>query len=256
MIRDEKNGVPHYLFPVLDSPGAVHAVFTRRGGVSSGPYESLNLGMKVGDDPELVVENRTRICDVLAAPRLAVVAQVHGDRVLVLEKHGENAPRLWLTGEKADAMVTNAPGLFLAIKTADCQAVLLHDPVKKVVAAVHSGWRGSIANVAGKTVAAMMERFGSEPADIAAGIGPSLCPACSEFVNYRSEIPEPLWVYRDRTNRFDFWSMTRDQLLAAGLSGRRIGTAGLCTRCGPPEFFSYRRDKVTGRCASAIGLAS
>lgn len=254
MIREEKDGLAFYRFPALENPGAVHGVFTRNGGVSEGPYESLNCGNKVGDLPERVAENRLRACEALRARRLAVINQVHGDRVAVLEKEDPGGERVWLTGRKADALVTRIPGLFLAIKIADCQAILFHDPVKLVVAAAHSGWKGSIADIAGKTVSAMRRAFGSEPADIRAGVGPSLCPDCAEFVNFSTEIPESLWNYRVGGDHFDFWAMSRDQLLAAGLREKNITIAGLCTRCGKPEFFSFRRDRVTGRCMAAIGL--
>ncbi|MBI5846128.1 MAG: peptidoglycan editing factor PgeF [Deltaproteobacteria bacterium] len=254
MIREEKDKLAFYRFPALDDPGAVHGVFTRKGGVSEGPYESLNCGTKVGDEPDRVKENRLKVCEALDARRLAVINQVHGDRVVVLEEEDLVGERVWLTGEKADAIVTRIPGLFLAIKIADCQSILFHDPVKKVVAAAHSGWKGSIGDIAGKTVSAMRKSFGSEPADIRAGVGPSLCPDCAEFVNYRAEIPESFWGYRVDKNHFDFWAMSRDQLRAAGLIEKNITVAGLCTRCGEPEFFSFRRDKVTGRCVAAIGL--
>lgn len=254
MIREEKDSLAFYRFKVLDDPGAVHGVFTRKGGVSSGPYESLNCGAKVGDAPEKVAKNRLKVCETLDARRLAVINQVHGDRVVVLDKETAESDRVWLTSEKADAIVTRIPGLFLAIKIADCQSIIFHDPVKKVVAAAHSGWKGSIADIAGKTVSAMRKAFGCDPANIRAGVGPSLCPSCAEFINYQTEIPPFLWTYMVGKNHFDFWAMSRDQLQSAGLCEKNITVAGLCTRCGKPEFFSFRRDKITGRCIAAIGL--
>jgi YfiH family protein len=142
----------------------------------------------------------------------------------------------------------------LTILVADCQPVMLFDPVRSVIANIHSGWRGSIINIIGRTVAEMQKRFGCLPADIHAGIGPSLGPCCAEFVNYREEIPESLWSYRVSNHHFDFWAMSRDQLLQAGLLPGRIEIGGLCTRCRRDLFFSYRAARRTGRMAAIIGM--
>jgi copper oxidase (laccase) domain-containing protein len=123
-----------------------------------------------------------------------------------------------------------------------------------VVAAIHSGWRGSVANIIGRTVAAMVETYGARPERMVAGIGPSLGPCCAEFIHYRQEMPEPLWRYKDDGCHFDFWRLSRDQLRAAGVADRRIETCGLCTRCRTDLFYSYRGEKTTGRFAAVIGL--
>jgi YfiH family protein len=144
----------------------------------------------------------------------------------------------------------------LTILVADCQPVMLYDPVRAVVANIHSGWRGSIADIIGRTVAVMKERFACRPAEIIAGIGPSLGPCCAEFVNYRQEIPEALWSYQVSDNHFDFWALSRDQLVWAGLLPEHIETGGICTRCHSDLFFSYRAAQQTGRMAAVIGLPS
>jgi hypothetical protein len=156
---------------------------------------------------------------------------------------------------EGDAMVTSIPGIMPVIQVADCQAVVVHDPVRQVVANIHSGWRGSVGNIVGKTVAAMKQTFGCRPADMVAGIGPSLGPCCAEFIHYRTEIPPALWRHRIGERHFDFWSMSLAQLKDSGLAEEHVRIAGVCTRCRTDLFYSYRAEKTTGRFAVAAGLA-
>ncbi len=242
-----------------------HGIFSRKGGVSPKPWDSLNLGLNCGDDPIHVIENRQRLLTALGGGgeydlRGFFLHQVHGDGVLALKKGCGVQGDYWRPGSRgkvheADAMVTDIPGLALVIQVADCQGVLLADPVRGVVAAVHSGWRGSIANIIGKTVSVMVKDFGANPGDILAGISPSLGPCCGEFVHYRKEIPERLWKYRiNEGDCFDFWAMSRDQLTESGIPQGNIPTTGVCTRCENSQYFSYRKQKVTGRFGVAVSL--
>jgi copper oxidase (laccase) domain-containing protein len=128
------------------------------------------------------------------------------------------------------------------------------DPIRQVVANVHSGWRGSIINIIGRTVNAMEKHFGCDPAQIQAGIGPSLGPCCAEFVNYETEIPEKFWHHKDAGHHFDFWSISQDQLMDAGVLKANIENCQICTKCHTDLFFSYRGEGTTGRFASVIGL--
>jgi hypothetical protein len=123
-----------------------------------------------------------------------------------------------------------------------------------VVANAHCGWRGSLAGVAVRTLQVMESRFESSARDVLVGIGPSLGPCCAEFVNYRREIPPALWGYRRGSAHFDFWAMTRDQLTGAGVPAAHIETSGMCTRCRPDRFFSYRGETTTGRFPAVIAL--
>jgi YfiH family protein len=229
-----------------------HAVTTRHGGDSPPPYDSLNLSRNVGDAPHRVAANRQRVQTCFPATRPAFLRQVHGRRVAVLDGGGLPADG-YMPGE-ADAVVTRETGCLLAVLVADCQPVLLFDPVRGVIANIHSGWRGSVANIIGRTVAVMTARFGSRPGDIRAGVGPSLGPCCAEFVNYRREIPPDLWAYRRSGPYFDFWALSRDQLLLAGLQAAHIEIGGICTRCRSDQFFSYRAARRTGRMGAFIGL--
>lgn len=226
-----------------------HGITSRVGGVSQPPYDSLNLSFGVGDTDENVRENRQRLKAALGIPVLASARQVHGDQVWVID-----GPLDRDTEEAGyDALITNQPGIGLLIQQADCQAVLLHDPVRNVVAAIHAGWRGSVVNIVAKTIRTMIERFGTNPADLLAGISPSLGPCCAEFVNYQSELPSEFCRYLVAPNHFDFWAISRDQMVSAGVLSANIEIARTCTKCSP-EYFSFRRERVTGRFGSVIML--
>ena len=252
MIFRQTDGPPRYQFPHLaEFADLRHAVFTRHGGVSRGAFESLNVSHALGDPVHRVRANRQRISTVLGGRSLVCIHQVHGSEVAISEDGDSGRQREIAV---ADAIVTARSGMLLTVQVADCQPVLLYDPLRRVVAAVHSGWRSSLLNVIGRCVAVMQKRFGCVPSDLVAGIGPSLGPCCAEFVNYPSEIPPRLWCYKRSDNRFDFWAMSRDQLIDAGLAAGNICVSGLCTRCRTDLFFSYRGERVTGRFAAVIGI--
>jgi polyphenol oxidase len=167
-------------WPALEASGAEAAVTARAGGVSSGPYASLNLSLSVGDDPARVLENRRRLAAALGAdPGDFVFArQVHGAGVRIVAEadRGSGAFTLDDAVEDADALVTRSPGVALAILTADCVPIVLHDPVAGVLACVHAGWRGTVARVCAAAVA-VMQSLGSRPSDLIAGVGPAVAPA-------------------------------------------------------------------------------
>jgi copper oxidase (laccase) domain-containing protein len=123
-----------------------------------------------------------------------------------------------------------------------------------VVANVHSGWRGSIQNIIGRTVDTMKQHFDCRPDGIIAGIGPSLGPCCAEFIHYETEIPKEFWGYMDSDDHFDFWAISSDQLMKAGVPEPNIESSQMCTRCRTDAFYSYRAEKITGRFAAVIGL--
>ncbi len=255
-----------------------HAVFTRNSGKSRKPYNSLNVGFGVGDEDQNVVENREILSRCIGATDLIFMDQVHGTRVLVIAE--DDAPFLpddtknstesdsiavlnnasggfdpdAEQGLVGDALITNTPENFLVVQVADCQSILLYDPMVKVVSNIHSGWRGSINNIIGSTVQAMTTYFGCASSDIVAGIGPSLGPCCAEFINYKKEIPEKFWQYKGADNHFDFWSASLDQLCQAGVLSENIDLSRICTKCNTDLFFSFRGEGATGRFATLIGL--
>ena len=247
----DRHGLRLYRFPGLSKfPEIIHGVFTRQGGVSPEPYDSLNVSLAVGDLPSRVEENRRRLQKTLELDRLISATQVHGCAEAVI-KAGYAGP-----GEipEADILITAQPGLGLVIKQADCQAVMFYDPEHRVVAQAHCGWRGQVGGVLGATVSRLRFHFQSRPEVIYAAIGPGLGPCCAEFRHYRREFPPEFWKYQVRPKYFDLWQLSFDQLSAAGLRPDHIEVACLCTRCRPQEFFSYRRDRVTGRQPAVIAI--
>ena len=279
MIIKHRNGVSFLEFEKLAKlPGILHGVFTRNTGVSTGPFRSLNISFGVGDDDRNVRWNREIISKCLNEEDLVFADQVHGGRVMVFSKDdnnsitfdsdfsGEVEPPEILSKQigvsnpdpehkhVGDALVTNIRKKILVIQVADCQSVIMYDHVQKVVANVHSGWRGSINNIIGFTIKVMKKSFGCLAGDIVAGIGASLGPCCAEFVNYEKEIPKKYWKYKDDSDHFDFWSLSRDQLCQAGVLTGNVDLSRLCTKCDPDRFFSFRGEGTTGRFASIIGL--
>ena len=249
---EKVGGLPCYRSSLLAVfPEVVHGFFLRQGGVSPEPFHSLNLSCAVGDQRPLVAHNRDLVQQVLGLTALVSATQVHGCRESLVT--GANAAAAEEIPE-ADILITSQPGLGLLIKQADCQAVMLYDPVRRVAANVHCGWRGQVRNVLQETVARLRETFGSRPEDLMAAISPSLGPCCAEFRNFRREFPPGLWSYQVRPTYFDLWALSRDQLVAAGLKPQQIDIAGLCTRCREDLFFSYRREHHTGRQGAVIGL--
>ncbi len=247
----EQNGLRWYRFPGLAAlRGVTHGVFTRQGGVSGGPYHSLNVSRAVGDLPMNAEENRRRIQQALGLNGLANASQVHGIEAIIASGPPESPG----TTPEADILITARPGLGLLIKQADCQAVMFHDPEHRVVAHAHCGWRGQIAGILAATVNHLARHFDSRPEALQAAIGPGLGPCCAEFKNFREELPPEVWKYQVRPNYFDLWQLSFDQLKAAGLKPGNIEVAGLCTRCRAEDFFSYRRDGTTGRQAAVIAL--
>ena len=242
--------LPYFTSPLLAVP---HGMFTCAGGASSGPFTSLNLSYHAGDEAGRVRVNRGRALAALGLRQLASAHQVHADRILRVDQHhaGEEL-------DGFDALIATQPGTGLLIQQADCQAILLSAPQQGVVAAIHCGWRGSVLDIIGKTIICLQASYGVTPDSLLAAISPSLGPCCAEFVHYRTELPAWMHAYQVRPLHFDFWAISRKQLLDAGLRPEHIDVAGLCTRCNP-QFFSYRRasataNGITGRNGSIIGL--
>ena len=229
-----------------------HAVFTRHGGVSKTPFDSLNTSYGTDDDPDCVTVNLKMIKEIIGAGELQFMNQVHGKEILVLQKDDSplEAP------PNGDAIITNKPGMALLVKQADCQGVMIYDPIEKVVANVHCGWRGHTHNILGAVVRRMRSDFGCREADLVAAIGPSLGPCCGEFVTHEEIFPEVFKRFMVRENHFDLWKLTLWQLLMAGLGQENIELAGICTKCRTDLFYSYRGEGVTGRFGTVVVLKS
>ncbi|HIP40862.1 MAG TPA: peptidoglycan editing factor PgeF [Desulfocapsa sulfexigens] len=226
----------------------------RHGGVSHAPYDSLNLSYGVGDDENLVAANRNRLKKQLLITHLLSARQVHGDRIYIASHTLRKDTEI----DNYDALVTDMPGIGLLIQQADCQAVTLFDPINHAIAAIHCGWKGSVLNILSKTVNKMTECYDSSPSALQAVISPSLGPCCAEFINHATELPPSFLAFQIKENYFDFWQISKMQLIEAGLDERKIQITGICTSCSP-DHFSYRRacrngDGKTGRCATVICL--
>jgi polyphenol oxidase len=246
-----------HTFQILSRlPGLCHGVFTRHGGVSRPPYASLNVGWSNGDQPEAVRHNLNLVRNTLGLKSLLGTNQLHGATIHVIDASvvaSAKASTTLLQTLPGDALVTRLRGIGLLIKIADCQAVFLVDPVREVIANVHCGWRGNVGNILGKTVRVLEGEFGCRPADLLAAISPSLGPCCAEFRDFRRELPEAFWDCQPTPTYFDWWAISRRQLLEAGLQPHNIEFAGRCTVCEQEHFFSYRAEKMTGRMAAVIG---
>jgi polyphenol oxidase len=269
-----------HLAPFARLPWLVHGFSTRLGGVS--PLEEqkvLNLSFMDWDKKENVLENRKRLQNAVSAKEFTLVAmkQIHSDVI----RPFATVPDVPCKG---DASITQEPGLLLGTQTADCVPILLVDPKKRAVAAIHSGWRGTLSRIAEKTVGRMRFEFGSKSSDLLAAIGPSIGPCCyevgAEFVTkftaqfadaeeYFDEArtgdePNPLqWLNMKppghqpppKNVHLDLWKANRSQLLAAGLREKNIFSSELCTACRTDLFFSYRKEgPLSGRMLSVIGV--
>lgn len=248
MIRVESKGLAYYVFENLSNqPWLRHAVLTRHG--PGGADWTLSLADSI--EPAARAANLQAVESLLGAGPLALVGQVHGTEALVLERGELYAPKSASEMKNGYDAIIGGPGRSMMVRLADCQGVILADPQTRLVAVVHSGWRGSSANIAGKTVE-RLSALGARPSNLLAGVGPSLGPCCAEMVNYRSELSEDLWPFKtEKADHFDFWAATRHQLERAGVLSENIEIAGLCTKCHP-DFYSYRRGD-NGRFAVAAG---
>jgi len=253
----EKNGITYASSDALSRHGGiVHAFAGRKGGVSAPPFSSLNLSLRVGDDPERVAENRERSAHAFGyrEAHLVTVDQVHSDTVLVLENRGCDYSR-----KKADAIISHRKWEPIGVLTADCVPILLYDPVNGVAAAVHAGWRGTVKGIAGNTVKAMTSEYGSDPASVVSAIGPSIgrcCYAVSSDVagefkkRYGSGRGSPV---DPATGHVDLVRANILDMERAGLAAANMSVEKSCTSCRSDAFFSHRKDNgKTGRQLSFI----
>jgi YfiH family protein len=257
--------LPLVPFP-FDGAGVTAVVSTRHGGVSTGAYDSLNLGGHVGDDPDAVVENRNRLAAALGPDRLTFADQRHTDRVAVVTQelagrgHGGTADAA-AAFPATDAMITNLPGVALAILVADCAPVVLYDPVRRVIGVAHSGRVGTIKGVVPKTITAMTAAFGSARADLLIGIGPAIGAASYEIgAAEASEVmaafggPELLTPSRPGHAMFDLTGAIRRQLREAGVPSGNVHDLSTDTRTNTDDFFSDRATRPCGRFAAIAVL--
>lgn len=259
-IKNEE--IKYYSFDNLISHNVTQAIFTRRGGVSPEPWNGLNMGISVGDQRDNVIANRERVFEVMDRPigSLSDSWLVHGKDVLEWEQ-----PRsIGMDGSpKADIIITNNPEVTLFMRYADCVPVFIYDPINKAIALVHAGWKGTVQKVGKVAVDALSNRYGSDPKDLIAGIGPSISVEKYEVgkevvdaveASFSNRSAEVLIKFGMRYH-FDLWSANQIVLQEAGVINIEISK--LCTATNPNDWFSHRGENgKTGRFGAMIGLNS
>jgi len=239
-------------------PSLLHAVSQKS---VAYPF-AFSLALHTGEEPEKIISNRTLLSETLGSKNTlhyVVANQTHSDNIKIIT---ELENRGWKESidavENCDALITNLPNLILTILTADCVPILLYDTKKKVVAAVHAGWKGTKAEIVKKTVKKMQSEFGCEAKDIVAGIAPSIGACCYEVGEDVAEhffhLPKS-FKKKDDKYMLDLPYINQQQLLNAGLKGENIEMSHICTACEVTQYFSYRKEKgCSGRFMSMIGL--
>jgi len=247
----------YYQFDLLRSSPVQHGIFTRQGGISPAPWDSLNLGGTVGDTTARVQENQRRVFNALRLDPASryEVWQVHSAQVAVAD-----APWGGEAYEKADVILTDRPGLALLMRFADCVPIMLFDPVRQAIGLAHAGWLGTVRGAARAAVRGMIDAFGTQPGDIVAGIGPSIGPDHYEvgedvYAAYSQAFggQADSYFHGEDRKHLDLWSANQSQLEEMGVT--RIEVAALCTACATEEWFSHRAERGrTGRFAAVLTL--
>ena len=259
MLRQhEANGVTYFTFPQLTALGVHHVIGTRLGGVSSPPFDTLNVSLSVGDDPQRVEENRRRLAALvdIAPTQLVTAWLVHGRDVARVngEHRGHRIPYY-------DALMTNEPGVPLFMTFADCLPIIVYDPVRRAVALAHAGWRGTAAGIMEHTLLAMHEAYGTRPQEVIVGFGPAIraChyevgPDVVEAFRLLGRTPPVLHPADNGHARLDLVETNRRQAASLGVS--EFLTASHCTACHTDLFFSHRAEHgQTGRFGVVVVLA-
>ncbi|MBQ7777519.1 MAG: peptidoglycan editing factor PgeF [Oscillibacter sp.] len=231
--------------------GVAHGFSTRKGGVSPAPFDSLNLRTGCDDSQENLAENYRRFCAVIGTDveRVVLAKQVHETTVRLCTS-ADAGKGLWSERDyTADALITNETNLPLAVFSADCGIILLHDPTVPCIGAVHAGWRGCAGGIVEKAVRAMTEHFGADPARIRAAVGPSIGQCCFET---DADVPEAMLAALGKAAEHciekngvkyhvDLAGLNRLWLLRSGLTEEHIDMAGVCTGCHPELYWSHRK---------------
>lgn len=255
-VKDQpsSNNKPLYRIPDLFAglTNLVSGESTRHGGISSEPYNSLNLGGSTLDNPENVAENNRRFFVSLGIDlsQVAKSHQVHGCEILIVTEAGRF--------EGYDALITNVPAVQLSVTIADCTPILIFDPVKKAVAAIHAGWRGTVGQIVLKTVKLLHETYGSDPSDCLAFVGTCI-DECSfevgEEVAENFQSAHKRWDEQKSKFFVDLKAANRDQLIEAGVNPDHIEISPYSTVIHNEDYFSYRKEKgLTGRLLATIGI--
>ncbi len=247
-----KNGLIYLTFPSLESDGVAHCYTTRYGGASEGMFSTMNMSFSRGDDPESVTENYRRICSAIGTDykKCVLSHQTHTTNIrIVTEADAGKGIVTERDYEDVDGLITNVKGLTLVTQYADCVGLLFYDPVKRIIATSHAGWRGTVNRIGRKTIQKMIEHFGCNPKDIRCGIAPSIGKCCfevdtpvyDEFIKM-TDINLTDCITDDGGGKYhiDLWEINRQTLISAGVDPQNISVTDLCTKCLHEDFFSHR----------------
>lgn len=255
---EKENQIPYYSFSSFEKVGIVRHLFTTRlGGASHGDQESLNLSFNRGNEPEAVSENFRRVAKALEVSDSDIICSMQTHTTNVERVGREQAGRgvtKPLDVADVDGMVTNEPGVVLATFYADCVPLFFIDPVKKCIGLSHSGWRGTIGRMGEATVRKMTEEFGTNPSDVIAAIGPSICQKCYEVSNdvaeqfiaefgksrYLDDINNLCYKTDEEHYQLNLWKANEIVFLEAGIKQENIELAEICTCCNSKLLFSHR----------------
>lgn len=244
----EKEGVPYLVYPLLEDTGVVkHGFSTRLGGVSTGNCATMNISTTRGDSPEAVEENRRRIASAIGVKPedMTYTHQTHTTNVAVVKEEDRGARFM-----ETDGMVTNVPGICLVTFYADCVPLFFVDPVHRAIGLSHSGWRGTVGRIGKVTVEKMTENYGTDPKDVIAAVGPSICQDCYEvsedvICRFRENFPEECWpdlFYNkgDGKYQLNLWKANEYVFAEAGIRREHTALTNVCTHCNPDILFSHR----------------
>lgn len=264
---NRRDGLVYITFPKLEACGAVKHIFsTRIGGVSKGQYSEMNTSFSSGDDFQNVEENYRRLCNAVGidVSQLVLSKQTHTNNVKIVNKNDCGTGYTKPSFQDVDGLITNESGVALVTQYADCTPLLFCDPVKRVCATSHAGWRGTVSQIGKVTVEKMVQEFGCEPKDIIAAIGPCICQNCYEvdmpvldaFMESGIDVSG---VFREGKDENHFMlnlvQANKNILLSAGIKEENIDISDVCTCCNASELHSHRATGgKRGNLAAIIGL--
>lgn len=264
----ELDGVRALVCAPMERDGFANGFSTRGGGISPMPTDALNLAGFNEDSAANILENRRRFLKLFPGEwSLAGCWQVHGADIRMVNDAVQAQVRPYATGDddRCDALLTNLPHTLLAVKTADCVPILMGDARTGACAAVHAGWRGTVASIAAHGLQRMIQEFGTRPAEVRVAIGPAAGACCYEVGGevidaFKERFPgsdDLFTATREGHARIDLFKANRQQLTKMGVAAERIHTSPLCTMCRTDLFFSYRREKSlhgkVGRLMAVVG---
>lgn len=265
-IWNEQNNIKYITLPEWKDLGAIAAFSSRWSGVSDLPFQSLNLGLHVGDDYKKVINNRKEFLKIFALQLENTVCceQVHGTDVKIIDERykGRGAYNYSDSISDHDALITDKTGICLMTFYADCLPLYFFDPFKKVIALAHSGWKGTMGKIAQQVLFSMQQSFNCAIEDIKVFIGPGIGKCCYSIQPELAEKVEEKFLgysdiilYENQTIKWDLKNTNRQILLTAGIKSSNLTVCDLCTACNNDDFFSYRAEQGrTGRMAAIIVL--